>query len=37
VTLVAGVVMSAAALGSILSSSRLGALADRVGPSRPLC
>jgi MFS family permease len=31
VTIVAGVVMSAAALGSILSASRLGKLADRVG------
>jgi MFS family permease len=31
VTLVSGVVMSAAALGSILSASRLGKLADRVG------
>jgi MFS family permease len=31
VTLVAGVVMSAAALGSIVSASRLGRLADRVG------
>ncbi len=31
VTFVAGVVMSAAALGSILSSSRLGRLADRIG------
>lgn len=31
VTLVAGVVMSAAALGSILSAARLGTLADRVG------
>lgn len=31
VTFVAGLVMSAAALGSILSSSRLGRLADRVG------
>jgi MFS family permease len=31
VTFVAGLVMSAAALGSILSSSRLGGLADRVG------
>lgn len=31
VTLVAGLVMSAAALGSILSASRLGHLADRVG------
>jgi MFS family permease len=31
VTVVAGVVMSAAALGSILSAARLGRLADRVG------
>jgi len=31
VTLMAGLVMSAAALGSILSASRLGKLADRVG------
>nr|WP_155742549.1 MFS transporter [Variovorax paradoxus] len=31
VTMVAGLVMSAAALGSILSASRLGKLADRVG------
>jgi len=31
ITLVAGVVMSAAALGSILSASRLGKLADRIG------
>jgi MFS family permease len=31
VTLIAGLVMSAAALGSILSSSYLGKLADRVG------
>jgi MFS family permease len=31
VTLVAGVVMSAAALGSILSAARLGKLADRIG------
>jgi MFS family permease len=31
VTFIAGVVMSAAALGSILSSSHLGKLADRVG------
>jgi MFS family permease len=31
VTVVAGFVMSAAALGSILSASRLGKLADRVG------
>src|SRR5690606_19707704 len=31
VTWVAGVVMSAAALGSILSASRLGKLADRIG------
>lgn len=32
VTMMAGLVMSAAALGSILSASRLGKLADRVGP-----
>ncbi len=31
VTVVAGLVMSAAALGSILSASRLGKLADRIG------
>jgi MFS family permease len=31
VTMMAGLVMSAAALGSILSASRLGRLADRVG------
>lgn len=31
ITMVAGIVMSAAALGSILSASRLGKLADRVG------
>jgi MFS family permease len=31
VTLVAGLVMSAAALGSILSAARLGKLADRIG------
>src|SRR6201996_6298433 len=31
VTFIAGIVMSAAALGSILSSSHLGKLADRVG------
>ena len=31
VTLVSGIVMAAAALGSILSASRLGRLADRVG------
>jgi MFS family permease len=31
ITIVAGFVMSAAALGSILSASRLGKLADRVG------
>ncbi len=31
VTIVAGLVMAAAALGSILSASRLGKLADRVG------
>jgi MFS family permease len=32
VTMVAGLVMAAAALGSILSAARLGRLADRVGP-----
>jgi len=31
VTVVAGIVMSAAALGNILSASRLGKLADRIG------
>jgi MFS family permease len=31
VTIVAGIVMSGAALGSILSASRLGKLADRIG------
>ncbi len=31
VTIVAGLVMSAAALGSILSASRLGKIADRIG------
>lgn len=31
VTFVAGIVMSAAALGSVLSASRLGKLADRIG------
>jgi MFS family permease len=31
VTIVAGMVMSAAALGSIISASRLGKLADRIG------
>ncbi len=31
VTLVSGIVMSAAALGAILSASRLGKLADRIG------
>ncbi|PSH66794.1 MFS transporter [Phyllobacterium brassicacearum] len=31
ITLIAGMVMSAAALGSILSASRLGKLADRIG------
>ncbi len=31
VTLISGVVMSAAALGAILSASRLGKLADRIG------
>ena len=34
VTFVAGLVMSAAALGSILSASRLGRLADRIGHAR---
>jgi MFS family permease len=34
VTLISGIVMSAAALGSILSASRLGKLADRVGHGR---
>ncbi|MBB5703306.1 MFS family permease [Ochrobactrum daejeonense] len=34
VTLISGVVMAAAALGSILSSSRLGRLADRIGHTR---
>ena len=34
VTMVAGLVMSATALGSILSASRLGRLADRVGHVR---
>jgi len=34
VTMVAGLVMSAAALGSILSASRLGRLADRIGHVR---
>ena len=34
VTMVAGLAMSAAALGSILSASRLGRLADRVGHVR---
>ncbi|MBS0643829.1 MAG: MFS transporter [Proteobacteria bacterium] len=31
ITMIAGIVMSAAALGSILSASRLGKLADRIG------
>jgi MFS family permease len=31
ITMIAGIVMSAAALGSILSASRLGRLADRIG------
>lgn len=31
ITMVAGIVMSAAALGSVLSASRLGRLADRIG------
>jgi MFS family permease len=34
VTIVSGIVMSAAALGTILSASRLGRLADRSGPWR---
>ena len=34
VTMVAGLVMTAAALGSILSASRLGRLADRIGHTR---
>lgn len=34
VTLISGVVMAAAALGSILSASRLGRLADRIGHTR---
>ncbi len=34
VTFVSGLVMAAAALGSILSASRLGRLADRIGHSR---
>ncbi len=34
VTLISGVVMAAAALGSIMSSSRLGRLADRIGHTR---
>jgi len=34
VTVIAGVVMSAAALGSVLSASRLGQLADRIGHVR---
>lgn len=34
VTMMAGVVMAAAALGSILSASRLGRLADRIGHRR---
>ncbi|HEY1944666.1 MAG TPA: MFS transporter [Roseiarcus sp.] len=34
VTIMAGFVMSAAALGSILSASQLGKLADRIGHSR---
>jgi MFS family permease len=34
ITLVSGIVMSAAALGSILSASRLGRLADRIGHRR---
>ncbi|WP_425598506.1 multidrug efflux MFS transporter [Brucella pituitosa] len=34
VTLISGVVMAVAALGSILSASRLGRLADRIGHAR---
>ncbi len=34
VTFVSGLIMSAAALGAILSASRLGKLADRIGPWR---
>ncbi len=34
ITLVSGIVMAAAALGSILSASRLGRLADRIGHRR---
>jgi len=34
ITMAAGIVMSAAALGSILSASRLGKLADRIGHQR---
>lgn len=34
VTLISGVVMAAAALGSILSASRLGRLADRIGHAK---
>jgi MFS family permease len=34
VTMVAGFVMAAAALGSIISAPRLGRLADRIGPRR---
>ncbi len=37
VTWMAGLAMSATALGSILSASRLGSLADRFGPWRVLC
>lgn len=37
VTWMAGLAMSATALGSILSASRLGALADRLGAWRVLC
>jgi MFS family permease len=37
VTMVAGVVMSAAALGSIISASRLGRLADRIGHWQVIC
>jgi MFS family permease len=34
VTLISGITMSAAALGSVLSASRLGRLADRIGHTR---
>jgi len=37
ITLMAGLVMSAAALGTVISAPRLGRLADRVGHGRVLC